>query len=155
VRLRSRAILRHSFLVEECVFSLADHDRYESFCGPLNAPPNIMRTLALLLLLAACQSRPDGSSPSAGSKVVETQPADDDFVQTRTSFEQRARARLQRLDARINELGNDASVHLRAQREQLAADIEEIDETGEAAWDNFRAGFERTFDNVERDLNSH
>ncbi len=133
--------------------SLADHDRYELFCGACDAASNIMRTLALLLLLASCQSRPDGSSPSAGAKVIETH--DDDFLQTRAGFEQRMRARLERVDTRINELGSDASVHLRAERERLAAAIDEIDEQGETAWDGFRAGVERAFDSVERELEGH
>lgn len=112
-----------------------------------------MRTLALLLLLASCQTRSDGDSPSTGAKVVESH--DDDFLQTRSSFQQRMRVRLQQLDTRIDELGNDTPVHVRAQRERLAADIDAVTTQGETTWDAFRASVERMFDSVERDLDGH
>jgi hypothetical protein len=109
-----------------------------------------MRTLTLLLvLLIGCQSRPNGDSPTAGSKTVE---ADEDFVVTRAAFQRESRARLERINARLRDLGQDASVRLRAARDELAPHVEQITQQGETAFDTFRAELDERFDAIEREL---
>ena len=122
--------------------------------GILDAPPKAMRTLLVAaLLFTGCRERvaTDDDRVST-SKPVEH---DDDFVQTRASFQTRMRARLEQLNAEIRDLGDDASVRLRAERDELALRIEKIDEQGEMAWDAFREELEGAFDDVERELRSH
>ena len=62
------------------------------------------------------------------------------------------RARLARIDARINALGADASAHLRAVRDELARRLDTVGEQGEAAFDRFRANLDADFDQIEREL---
>lgn len=81
--------------------------------------------------------------------------ADDDFTHTRAHFQAQMRDRLARLGARIDELGDDASVHLRAQRDQLALEVEKLDERGEMEWDGVRSELERSFTEVEQELTRH
>lgn len=81
--------------------------------------------------------------------------ADDDFTNTRAHFQEQMRDRLGRLNARINEMGDDASTHLRAQRDQLAMEVEKVDERGEAEWDETRSKLERSFTEVEQELTRH
>lgn len=114
----------------------------------------VMRTLLLMVILAGgCKDRPAYEDPAAGAKVV--QAPDDDFRQTRLSFQTRARARLAQLDARITEMGEDASVHVRAQRDELAKRVDQISEQGESRWDDFRAVVEDKFDEIERGLGGY
>ncbi len=82
-------------------------------------------------------------------KTVE---ADDDFIQTRASTQTQARARLAQIDHRIDELGDDASVHLHAQRETIELRIEEMSEQSETAFDTFRAELDKSFNELERQL---
>lgn len=112
-----------------------------------------MRTLALLVLLGACQSRSYEETPSAGAKVVES--PDDDFLATRAAFQRDSRARLARMNLRLGDMENEASMHLRARREALALRIEQIGEQGESAFDTFRRDVDRSFDEVERELGFH
>jgi len=112
-----------------------------------------MRALMFAVLLATgCQSRPE-SGQTSSAKLVES---DDDFLQTRSSYQQQARARLeridQRIDQRIDERGSAASVRLRALRDALATTIERIDEQPESGWDDYRAQVEDAIGNVEREL---
>lgn len=114
----------------------------------------IMRTLVLMVLLAgACKGRPTDDDRSTGAKIVEA--PDDDFRQTRLAFQNQARARLAQINARIREVNDDASVQLRAQRDQLAMRVEKIDEQGESNWDAFRAELNDSFDALERELGGY
>ena len=110
-----------------------------------------MRILVVaVLLFAGCRDRVATDDDRVGmGKTIE---ADDDFLQTRADFESRMRERLSRLNARVNELGRSASVHLRAQRDQLALQVEQIDKRGEVNWDAFRGKLERSFNEVEQEL---
>lgn len=110
-----------------------------------------MHFLAIVLALctaAACQDRPEAPSERIGmGKTIE---ADEDFLATRDAHQRQSRARLDRLNARINDLGDDVSVRLRAERDELAMRIEKIDEQGETEWDRFRSELDRAFADVER-----
>ena len=110
-----------------------------------------MRILIIALLAGiGCRDRvPHDDEPIAVGKITEP---DDDFVQTRATTQSRMRVRLAQLNARIAEIGDDASIHLRALRDELAARVEQIDEQGETAWDTFRSQLERSFDELERQL---
>lgn len=113
-----------------------------------------MRILVAALLLATgCRDRVEMHVDRTDMrKPVE---ADDDFTQTRAHVQSQMRDRLARMSARINEMGHDASVHLRAQRDQLAMEIEKLDERGEMEWDETRSELERSFTEVERELTRH
>jgi hypothetical protein len=110
-----------------------------------------MRILVIaVLLFAGCRDRVATDDDRVGmGKTIE---ADDDFLHTRAHFESQMRDRLSRLNARINDLGSHASIHLRAQRDQLAMQIEQINRRGEADWDAFRSKLERSFNEVEQGL---
>ena len=110
-----------------------------------------MRILVVaVLLFAGCRDRVATEDDRVGmGKTIE---ADDDFLHTRAHFESQMRDRLGLLNERINELGGHASVHLRAQRDLLAMQIEQINKRGEADWDAFRGKLERSFNEVEQEL---
>jgi hypothetical protein len=113
---------------------------------------SVMRILVVVaaLLVCGCRERMATDDDRVGMrKPVES---DDDFLHTRGHFESQMRDRLARLNVRINELGNDASVQLRAQRDQIAMLVEKIDDQGESDWDGFRSKLERSFSEVEQQL---
>lgn len=158
MRVHARARSRtQSFLGGESVSGLAKHERYENVVsggGIDDAPSKIMRILVAALLLAAgCREQVEMHVDRTDMrKPVE---ADDDFTHTRAHFQSQMRGRLARLNARMNELGGDASVQLRAKRDQLAMEVEKLDERGEIEWDKTRGDLERSFTEVEQDLTKH
>jgi hypothetical protein len=123
----------------------------------------ILIALATTLLASAgCRERPttvdDDDRPVAG-KPVEITDHDDDFVQTRTSYETSIRERLDRLSTRIDQLesradaaGHDAAIKLRAQRDELSARAKEIANQTETGWDRFEGDLSRAVDQLEHDV---
>lgn len=127
-----------------------------------------MKTLLLVAMAAAlaggCRER---SEPGEGVEVqrpvergpVEPETTDDDFVQTRETYETQARERLARIDARIRELADRgeakaeaAAEELRVQRDRLAEELDELGEQTKPAWDRFEAKVTKGFDELERRL---
>lgn len=111
----------------------------------------LLLSLSLLAPLAGCRERPtnrDDDGVSVGKPVEH----DDDFIQTRTSFETNARERLDRLSTRIEELGSDANAHLRAERDALAKRLDGTDEQLEAGWDRFEAETRGALERLELEV---
>lgn len=99
--------------------------------------------------------------PSAGETAEPTVSADDDFLQTRTTFRTTMRERLSRLDERLERLedrtdaeARDAAARLRATRDELSSRIETIDDRAESGWDEFRSDVSRSFDQLERNVDA-
>lgn len=85
----------------------------------------------------------------------------DEFVQTRDAFEEDMRRRLDRIDARIDELegrtdaeSRDAAARLSEQREQLTSRLDAIDDQTEASWDRYTSDVSNMLDQLERELDS-
>jgi hypothetical protein len=119
-----------------------------------------MKTVMLLLIAAlgssACRDRANTEYDVTVTKTVEH---DDDFVQTRTTYETSARERLNRLNARIDELGQradaraqDAAARLRVERDALASKLDRASQQAEAGWDAFESDVSRSFDKLESDI---
>jgi hypothetical protein len=119
-----------------------------------------------LLGIAGCRENVTTETDRVGvGKPVESPQSvtgtehDDDFIQTRSSFEKSTRERLDRLDARIDQLesradsaGHNAAVQLRDMRDRIAQRLSEIGTQTEAGWDRFEADLSRSVDDLERDV---
>jgi hypothetical protein len=84
---------------------------------------------------------------------------DDDFIQTRSSFEKSTRERLDRLDARIDQLesradsaGHNAAVQLRNMRDNIAKRLSEARKQSESGWDRFSSEVSKSVDDLEQDV---
>ncbi len=123
-------------------------------------------TLALLGT-AACRERPSTETDNLGvgkpTEQLQTQTVsaehDDDFIQTRSSFEKSMQERMTRLDTHIDQLesrtdaaGHDAAVRLRSMRDRLGDRLSEARTQSEAGWDRFESEMSRSVDELERDV---
>ena len=117
---------------------------------------------AALLGGAGCRQRTtnvdDDERVSAG-KPVERSTGDDDFIESKRSFETSVDERLDRLSVRIDQLesradaaGHDAAVKMRARRDELAAKAKDIGHQAEAGWDQFEANLSHAVDDLEHDV---
>ena len=145
-----------------------------------------MRTQLLLILLAAGACRGDVDidthrAPAPSPKPVETAPsvtvehdpptesgaaveprvkdADHDWVNVRARFETTSRERMEKLDARIQELEQSANESarqtaqaLRRERDELAMRIEQVRDQTKPKWDAFQSDVEQTFQRLEKRL---
>jgi len=113
-----------------------------------------------LLGVSGCRERAtsmdDGDRPVPMGKYV-----DDDFVQTRTTFETTVRERLERLDTRIDQLesrtdaaGHDAAIKLRARRDELSSRLDDIGQQTETGWDRFQSEMSRSLDELEHEVDT-
>lgn len=113
-----------------------------------------------LLGVSGCRERAtsmdDGDRPIVMGKSV-----DDDFVQTRTTFETTVRDRLERLDTRIDQLesrtdaaGHDAAIKLRARRDDLSSRLDDIGRQTETSWDRFEAEMSNSLDELEHEVDT-
>ena len=119
-----------------------------------------MRSLLFLLLItASCRDVDrDRQAPFSSSKTVERGPADDhEYVRVRSSFEQRSRERLTKLDQRIaaleksgGESAHETVLELRRDRDELAARIDQISTQAKPAWDEFQSGVDDGFQRLEK-----
>lgn len=119
-----------------------------------------------LLSMAACQERPTMETDNVGvgktierPETVTAPPQDDDFIQTRSSFEKSLQERLDRVDMRLEQLesrtdaaGHEAAVRLRTMRADIAERLSEVGRQTETGWDRFEADVSRTADELELDL---
>jgi hypothetical protein len=114
--------------------------------------------------------KPVESSTTKGTMPPPVEPArpgdidtpaahDDDFIQTRSSFETTTRERLNRLDARIDQLesrtdsaGHNAAVRLRLMRDELLQRLKAAEDQTEAGWDRFEREVSDGVDELERDV---
>lgn len=102
---------------------------------------------------------PPPAAPAPTETVEPTVSADDDFIQTRMNYQTTVRERLNRLDAKLDQLedrvdaaSRDAAARLRATWDQLASRINTIGEQAETGWDRFQSEMSRTFDQLEREV---
>ena len=119
-----------------------------------------MRTILLLLLItASCRDVDRGiaSQPTSTKPVERTTPDDHEYVQVRSSFEQRSRDRLAKLDERIAELEKSAAasahetvLELRHDRQELADRLDQIRVQAKPQWDDFQSHVENGFQQLEQ-----
>lgn len=128
-----------------------------------------MRKLLLVLILAAttggCRERADVDVESdrveARKTTEASQTADEDFEQSRQTYQLKARDRLAAIDARIRELAargeakaEAAAQELRVQRDRLATELEKAGDQAKPHWDRFESSMQRAFDDLENRLDA-
>lgn len=124
---------------------------------------SVQKQLSLLvvligaLLTAGCRDRSERRDGDEYSKHAET--ADEDFEHTKTTFSEHMNARLERLDARLRDLGargsekaRQAAGELRAERDRLAPKVDEIGDHAKQGWDQFETEVSERFNALERRL---
>ena len=101
----------------------------------------------------------DHEVPATSTEEPST--AEQEFVQTRKLYATRARERLERVDDKLAELRNradarakQAAAELRVRRDQLSRRLDTIGMQAKRGWDQFEVDLTRTFDELERDLDS-
>ena len=120
-----------------------------------------------LLGIAACRENTTmetdqlgvGKPIASARQGPRTEEHDDDFIQTRSSFEKSTQERLDRIDDRIDQLesrtdsaGHNTAVQLRTMRDNIAERLSEVGRQTEAGWDRFEAEMSRSVDELEQDI---
>ena len=122
---------------------------------------SIYLSLGLLLLTtASCRDVDrdiDRHGPTSSKPVERSRPDDHEYVQVRSSFEQRSRERLAKLDQRIaaleksgGESAHETVLELRRDRDELAARIDQASTQAKPAWDAFQSSVEDGFQRLEK-----
>ena len=112
----------------------------------------------------APEAPPAPATTEPAPAQTERSPLEDDdheYVSVRTSFENKSRERLSKLDARIQELEQSASesahqtaAQLRKDRDELAMRLSTIREQAKPAWDDFQSSVEDSFQRLEQRLDA-
>jgi uncharacterized coiled-coil DUF342 family protein len=121
-----------------------------------------MTKLLVILTIGAaaigCRDRAD-REPNGHRKTIETQT--DDFTSTRSSFGRHINERLNQLDAKIHELAargdekaREAAEQLRAERDRLQPQVDEIGQHAREGWDRFESEVSAGVDRLQQKLDS-
>jgi uncharacterized coiled-coil DUF342 family protein len=118
----------------------------------------ILTSLTCTLLAVGCRDRDRTRDERPGySKTAET--ADEDFTQSRSMFSRHVNERLDQLDAKIHELAargdvkaREAADELRAERDRLRPQVDEIGQHAREGWDRFESEVSSGVDRLEQKL---